>query len=394
MKSTFQRLAFKSRDLRENVKNEGMSHKARMIGFAALAASVSVTYLQFFSNLLFRSGQFQARALAGLEQFNDARDKYDSTQFAMKHYYDVLNSKSFKELKYIQEGWKDRSWTPTGFTGSVAAGPQDADYTGYHTQTENWLTGGYQNKAESETVTETRTPLEVDEKKWQDWFTMHDDVVWFDTAACFSTSGQIDFIGKVNAVNWNPSRWSGSWFRGTTEYPNPINNDGAVDWSSDIVPAGPSDSMNWTDEDLYRDVLKLTIDIVDDCDIDCQARGSQLTLVAILNTAALAFVFVNNGICLALGACFATSRMIATYCNFFGCMFHMVILIVSGTFLFTPYAQMCGNSMVKTAGKDLMWTMSDDYSTVVFLWATSFPLLFIFFCIGLCGAYKAQGGGN
>ena len=38
--------------------------------------------------------------------------------------------------------------------------------------------------------------------------------------------------------------------------------------------------MNWADEDLYRDFLKDWIDLFEDCDIDCQARGSQLTTIA------------------------------------------------------------------------------------------------------------------
>ena len=38
-------------------------------------------------------------------------------------------------------------------------------------------------------------------------------------------------------------------------------------YGTDISVAG---KMNWRDEDLYRDLLKDWIDLIEDCDIDCQ----------------------------------------------------------------------------------------------------------------------------
>jgi len=32
--------------------------------------------------------------------------------------------------------------------------------------------------------------------------------------------------------------------------------------------------MDWRDEDLYRDLLKDYIDLIEDCDVDCQKTGS------------------------------------------------------------------------------------------------------------------------
>ena len=69
------------------------------------------------------------------------------------------------------------------------------------------------------------------------------------------------------------------WYQGTEEYPEPKNN-GVTDWSTDIKLADPAATIGSADEDLYRDLLELYIEIVDDCDVDCQAKGSQLTLIA------------------------------------------------------------------------------------------------------------------
>jgi len=50
--------------------------------------------------------------------------------------------------------------------------------------------------------------------------------------------------------------------------PTGDNNEKRQSWSTSIKVSG---SMNWADEDLYRDLLKDYIDLMEDCDIDCQA---------------------------------------------------------------------------------------------------------------------------
>ena len=42
------------------------------------------------------------------------------------------------------------------------------------------------------------------------------------------------------------------------------------------------DGINYYNKDIYRDYLDDWITMVDDCDIDCQAKGSQMTLFATL----------------------------------------------------------------------------------------------------------------
>ena len=123
--------------------------------------------------------------------------------------------------------------------------------------------------------------------------------------------------------------------------------------------------------------------------MDCQAKGSQMTLVAILNSTALALICVN-ALCMFAGTWRASSRIFSVYCTFFSCLFQFAILVTSGVLLFTPYARMCGYSLTKTFSDSFMWTMRDDYSTVVTLWATQFIWMFVFVCFGMCSAMKTD----
>ena len=127
-----------------------------------------------------------------------------------------------------------------------------------------------------------------------------------------------------------------------------------------------------------------------DCDIDCQAKGSQLTLVASLNEASLALI-VFNALLGIWGGWSAIGRVSQTYCTFLACTFQLAILIVCATMLFTPYAKMCYTSLYPTAGEENgLWTMHDDYMTVVTLWGTQFVWVFVFLFIGLCGAVRSE----
>lgn len=74
-----------------------------------------------------------------------------------------------------------------------------------------------------------------------------------------------------------------------------------------------------------------------DCDIDCQAKGSRLTFVSILNEASLTLLVIN-GLLGIWGGWSAIGRISQTYCTFFTFFFQLAILIACGTMLFTPYA--------------------------------------------------------
>lgn len=103
---------------------------------------------------------------------------------------------------------------------------------------------------------------------------MHKDVIWFDTAGCFENNGHSGFISQINNVTFMPSSpwfptgsWM-SWFQGTKDKPTPLR-DGVTDWSTDIKVLDPTSSIGYADEDLYKNLLSMYLDIVDDCDVDC-----------------------------------------------------------------------------------------------------------------------------
>ena len=157
-----------------------------------------------------------------------------------------------------------------------------------------------------------------------------------------------------------------------------------ADASTDI---SVSKNMDWTDEDLYRDLLEAQIDLAEDCDIDCQKNGSQLTLIAGLMGMSYGFVALN-ALFMFIGTWRYRWRVCSVYCTFATCLFQFIILIVSGALLFTKYNAVCGRSMTKTAGDAFLWTMADDFYTTFSLWIISFVAMFCFVCCGLCSAYR------
>ena len=156
-----------------------------------------------------------------------------------------------------------------------------------------------------------------------------------------------------------------------------------MNWSGDISPTG---SYKIADEDLYKNWLKAYVDMVEDCDPECQAKGSQMTLVGLLNSIALGFICIN-AFCMFAGTWRHRARIFSVYCTFFSCLFQFAVLVTSGVFLFTPFAKLCASSTVWTA---YQWTMGDDYATTVTLWATQFIWMFVFLFIGLCSAMKTD----
>ena len=151
-----------------------------------------------------------------------------------------------------------------------------------------------------------------------------------------------------------------------------------MNWSGDISATG---SYKIADEDLYKNWLKAYVDMVEDCDPECQAKGSQMTLVGLLNSIALGFICIN-AFCMFAGTWRHRARIFSVYCTFFSCLFQFAVLVTSGVFLFTPFAMFCAGSLVQTAGKGIQWTMADDYATTVTLWATQFIWMFVFLFIG------------
>jgi len=62
--------SLKPRVLKAAIDNEPWTHKARIVGFSILMASVATYYQYYFDMLVYRSGQFQNAALAGETGFD------------------------------------------------------------------------------------------------------------------------------------------------------------------------------------------------------------------------------------------------------------------------------------------------------------------------------------
>ena len=139
-------------------------------------------------------------------------------------------------------------------------------------------------------------------------------------------------------------------------------------------------------KEVFVDSLKAYINIVDDCDTDCQKLGGGLSVVAGINQISLGFVMLNF-LCMFIGTWRWRARVFSTYCTFVSCFVQFIILIVSATMLFTDYASMCARSMTSTAG-DLQWTMADDWQNIVTAWATQWVWMFIWLCVGMCQQYR------
>ena len=175
---------------------------------------------------------------------------------------------------------------------------------------------------------------------------MHDNVVFFDTAACLDYG----FIGDVNKA-------SGGWS------PTPLNpmSESAIDsntasipsrlidpefWSSETSHSVNSidtwyhtkkilamtDDFDWYDSEMYRNLMKDIVDLVDDCDLDCQARGSQLTLVAVLLGAVYGLVCLN-ALFMFIGTWRYRFRICSVYFTAFVCLFQFCVVIATGVIL-------------------------------------------------------------
>ena len=132
--------------------------------------------------------------------------------------------------------------------------------------------------------------------------------------------------------------------------------------------------------------MKKFAEFFDDCDIDCQKFGSGMNIVAILNATVLGLIGLN-ALFMLIGTWRYRWRVCSVYFTLFMCVFQFVVLILSGTMLFSKYSlTFCSNSLTETA-PGLMWTMADDWQMNINLWVSQLILMFVWLCFGLCSAY-------
>lgn len=147
--------------------------------------------------------------------------------------------------------------------------------------------------------------------------------------------------------------------------------------------------VDFWDEDLFKEALRDKITMVDDCDIECQQKGSGLSVVATIMAIPYA-MFALTGIMMALGNVTPNCRVGAIFCTFCSGLVLWIMLIVSATMIFSDYSTVCRKSMVKTAGDGIYWYMADDFQMVILLWATSWITLNLFCCCGCMNAVNVQ----
>ena len=190
----------------------------------------------------------------------------------------------------------------------------------------------------------------------EDWMKLHSmNTIWFDTSACLEGP----HIGEVNK-------------------PDASQYEKVTTWKASYATIGITDDYNWNDVDLYRDFRRDWLDTIETCDVDCQAKGSQLTLIA--GVLGLVYGLVGlNALAMFIGTWRYRWRICSVYFTGLVCMFQFCVIIATGALLFTKYNGICARSLRKTSVWDsaFIWTMSDDFYMVFSLW--------IFSIFSMCG---------
>lgn len=156
-------------------------------------------------------------------------------------------------------------------------------------------------------------------------------------------------------------------------------------WDVDLTVTG---NINWANKDLTTDLGKALTELADDCDMDCQKRGSQLTTIGILMGTAFGIIALN-ALFMFIGAWRYRWRVCSVYCTLVACMLQLILTIVSATMMFTKYNNVCGRSLANTFD-GFRWTMNDDFMMTFNLWVGSLILMLPFVCCGMCSAYQTH----
>lgn len=224
----------------------------------------------------------------------------------------------------------------------------------------------------------------------------------FDTTPCISGP----YIGDVNkvtagaATDFYLQREDGSYSyqSGINGWWNVKDEQSYVEtWAAPGVPTGNYEASKstdlridgtwgWSDKSIYVNQLEAWVEMREDCDKDCQARGSQLSIVGVLMGTVYSLVALN-ALFMFIGAWRYRWRACSLYCTMFTCLFHLFVTIACGALLMTKYNAVCSLSMYWT-NETMRWTMRDDFAVTTTLWGGSFVTCFIFLCCGMCSAYK------
>lgn len=156
-------------------------------------------------------------------------------------------------------------------------------------------------------------------------------------------------------------------------------------WDVDVKVDG---RIDWADGQLTEDLVNAKIELAEDCDMDCQKRGSAMTVVAILMRTAYGIIALN-ALFMFIGAWRYRARVCSIYCTFVSCLCQFILQIVAATMMFTKYNNVCMRSMTNTF-VGFRWTMNDDFQMTFNLWVAGLILMLPFVCCGMCSAYVAS----
>jgi len=128
--------------------------------------------------------------------------------------------------------------------------------------------------------------------------------------------------------------------------------------------------------------------MVDDCDIDCQAKGSQMTTIGVLMGTLFGLIGLN-ALFMFIGTWRYRWRICSVYCTLFMCVFQLAILSSVAALMFTKYNAYCARSLHPAWGVDMPWYIADDFYWSFIIWVSGWFTMFFYCCCGLCSAYKA-----
>jgi len=118
--------------------------------------------------------------------------------------------------------------------------------------------------------------------------------------------------------------------------------------------------------------------------MDCQKKGTQLTLIGILMGTAYGIVALN-AVFMFAGVFLTPCRIMSVFFTPVVFLFQLAVQICVGVFMFTKYNNVCFRSLTNTFD-GFRWTMADDGYTTFSLWVISFFTMIGIMMCGMCSA--------
>jgi hypothetical protein len=238
--------------------------------------------------------------------------------------------------------------------------------------------------------------LTYDNNRWTEWERMHcATTIWFDNSACM----QNDFMGKINdgLINMRPKDVNdNNTFRGTSSdwFTNNEQDNSRLVYNADQVVIAQRygndfkldvAGVRWHGDE-FKDLMQAKVDLLEDCDLECQAKGTQLTVIAGIMAAAYGLIALN-AVFMFVGAWFSWARICSVYFTLFACVFQFGVMVATGAMLFTKYNNLCARSLFRSF-EPFLWFLADDIFTTFSIWVTTWVGMFIWLCCGLCSAWR------